>query len=557
MTFDGFASTLRVAIVALAAAIPATLPAQSDAAAGLDRHVHSAGEKLGAVSFPNSGARAAQSDFLRGLALLHNFEYDAASRALRAAEQRDPSFAMAYWLDALTFSHMLWSEEDLPKARATLARLAATPASRLVRAKTPRELAYGAAVEAFFADADESTRAHAFADSMRAVAAAYPKDFEAQAFASLAIMLAAENTNALGEANRLYLSAASYAERVFRAQPNHPGAAHYLIHAYDAPSRAAKGLSAARAYARIAPSAEHAQHMPSHIFVQLGLWDDAVHSNEKAWASSRSRVAAEHGPASDLDFHTLNWLAYSYLQQGRYRAARALVDTARLVLARADLTGVDQPDARYAVSQLQFKYMRETGDWNAWPVVDFDTTELHLPPTATFRAQSMAASHVLETAIVLAMRGDTVPVSFVARRTREQVARRGAKASPGERVRAAVLDAVLARAREDVDAAISLLSNAEAAADSVPPVGPVNLLPVHELLGAMLFDEGRYARATVAYRRALTFAPNRSAALLGLARSEQRSKNASASEQAYARLKANWSRADPALLRQIAARNDR
>ena len=552
MSREGFASLLA-ALVALTVSSPATLRAQSDAASNSDRHVHAAAEKLGAVSFPNSGARAAQSEFLRGLALLHNFEYDHASRAFRAAEQRDPTFAMAYWLDALTFSHMLWSEEDLPKARATLARLAPTPASRLVRAKTPRELAYGAAIEAFFADTNESARAHAFADSMRSVAARYPKDLEAQAFASLAIMLAAKNTNSLGDANELFLSAASYAERVFRAEPNHPGAAHYLIHAYDDPARAAKGLTAARAYARIAPSAEHAQHMPSHIFVQLGLWDDAVRSNEKAWASSRSRVAAEHGPATDLDFHTLNWLEYGYLQQGRYRAAHALVDTARLVLAGADLTGVDQPDARYAVSQLQFKYMRETGDWNAWPEVNFDTTELHLPPSATFRAQLMAGAHVLETTIVLAMRGDTVPVSIMAHRIHDQVVRRGAKASPAERVRAALFDAVLARGRGDLDEAISLLSGAEAAADSVPPIGPVNLLPLHELLGSLLSDAGRYARASLAYRRALAYAPNRSSALLGLARAEKQSQNAPASEQAYARLKANWTRADPALLKQLAA----
>ena len=134
-------------------------------------------------------------------------------------------------------------------------------------------------------------------------------------------MLAAEHVGVFGEENRLYLVAASYADRVFRAQPNHPGAAHYLIHAYDDPARAAKGLDAARAYARIAPSSEHAQRMPSHIFVQLGYWDDAAQFNENAWKASRARVAAEHAPATDLDFHTLNWLTYAYLQQGRYRAS--------------------------------------------------------------------------------------------------------------------------------------------------------------------------------------------------------------------------------------------
>ena len=166
-------------------AVTACLAAQT-VSAQTDRHAHPATEKLGAVSFANSGAASAQPDFLRGLALLHNFDYDAASRAFRSAQQRDPSFAVAYWLDALTFSHMLWSEEDLPAARATLTRLGADRTSRLARAKTPRERAYGAAVEAFFADTTEAARTRAFADSMRSVAAAYPTDLEAQAFAALA-----------------------------------------------------------------------------------------------------------------------------------------------------------------------------------------------------------------------------------------------------------------------------------------------------------------------------------------------------------------------------------
>ena len=531
-------------------AVVACLLAQT-ISAQTDRHTHPAGEKLGAVSFANSGAASAQPDFLRGLALLHNFDYDAASRAFRSAQQRDPSFAIAYWLDALTFSHMLWNEEDLSAARAALGRLGADRAARLAKAKTPRERAYGAAVEAFFIDTTEAARTRAFADSMRSVAAAFPTDLEAQAFAALATMLAAEHVGVFGEANRLSLVAASYADRVFRAQPNHPGAAHYLIHAYDDPTRAAKGLDAARAYARIAPSSEHAQHMPSHIFVALGYWDDAAHSNENAWKASRAHVAAEHAPATDLDFHTLNWLTYAYLQQGRYRAARILIDSARLALARSAAVGFDQPDARFAESQLQFKYMRETGDWKAWAVQPFDTTELHLPSTATLRAQRMAFSHVLETAIIRAMRGDTTPVSIIARRMRGQIAQRGGTVAPLERAPAAMFDALILRARGDRDAAINVLLKAETVADSVPPVGPVALLPVHELVGAMLFDAGRYPEAAAAYTRALAYAPNRSAALIGLALSQRRAKNFAASDTTYARLRANWSHADPPVLAQL------
>ncbi|HSQ29223.1 MAG TPA: hypothetical protein VLN49_05195 [Gemmatimonadaceae bacterium] len=334
---------------------------------------------------------------------------------------------------------------------------------------------------------------------------------------------------------------------MFREQPQHPGAAHYLIHAYDDPARASNGLEAARAYARIAPSAEHAQHMPSHIFVQLGLWDDAAHSNEQAWVSSRLEVSRQHAPAAALGFHTLNWLQYAYLQQGRYSAARALIDTARTVLAGAVLRSFDRPDARYAVSQLQFRYMRETGDWNAWPVAQMDTNELHLPQGSSERAQSMATNHVFETAIILAMRGDTVPLATVTRRMHDQLDRRGTRPTTAGRARLATFDALLARARGDRESAISLLQSAEAAADSSPPIGPPHLLLLHEQLGSMLSEAGRFGDAAAAYTRGLALTPNRASALIGLAGAEQHLGNTSAADDAYARLRRNWTPADPKL----------
>ncbi|HSQ29222.1 MAG TPA: hypothetical protein VLN49_05190 [Gemmatimonadaceae bacterium] len=195
------AAAWRLAFIVAVVAV--TSPASFRAQTTEPPHVHPAAEKLGTVSFPNSGAAAAQPDFLRGLALLHNFEYGDAARAFRSAEQRDPSFAIAYWLDAMTYSHMLWSEEDLTGARAVLARLGPTSAARLPKAGTPRERAYGAAVEAFLAPVDARTRARAFADSMRHLAEAYPKDLEAHAFTALAIMLAADNAESRDESNRL------------------------------------------------------------------------------------------------------------------------------------------------------------------------------------------------------------------------------------------------------------------------------------------------------------------------------------------------------------------
>jgi tetratricopeptide (TPR) repeat protein len=504
-----------------------------------EQHAHShAAEKLGVVSFRNSGARAAQRDFIRGLALLHNFEYADAADALIAAEHADSTFAMAYWLEAMTYSHLLWSEEDLPAARAALRKLGPDAPARLARAKTPRERAYGAAIEAFLADTSEQVRVVSFADSMRHLAAAYPSDLEGRAFAALAVMMAAQFEPTQARANAAYLEAGRYAEGVFRVAPNHPGAAHYMIHAYDDPARAAKGLAAARAYARIAPSADHAQHMPSHIFVQLGLWDDDARSNEQSWASSRAWVKRHDLTGADRNFHTLNWLEYAYLQQGRFHAARALIDTARSVLAGADLKGYDNPDARYALSQLQFAYMRETGDWNAWTDMPFDTTQLTLPEGSSLRARSMARGSVINAAVAAVMRGDTLPASTLLRLVHASNAS------------TTTVAALLERARGQRDSALALLAKAGLQEDSISPLGPARLLPVRELLGSILLEAGRYREAAGAYTRALAYMPNRSAALLGLARSQERLGDRASAARTYARLAKNWTHADADVRRQ-------
>ena len=235
---------------------------------------------LGAVSFANSGAAAAQAPFQRGLALLHSFEYDQAAEAFRAAQAADPAFAMAFWGEALTYSHLLWGEDDADAARRVLGRLGASREARLAKAGTARERAFGEAIEALFVDGTLPVRVRGFADAMRVVALAYPDDLDAGSFASLASMFAAYVGDlAATEQQAARDAAVDFAQRVFTANPNHPGGAHYLIHACDNPASASRGLEAARRYAQIAPEAEHALHMPSHIFVQLGLWPDTVASN--------------------------------------------------------------------------------------------------------------------------------------------------------------------------------------------------------------------------------------------------------------------------------------
>src|ERR1700675_1941544 len=289
-------------------ALMAILVCEGIAAAPVSAHEHAAsigsvGVGLGTIHFPNSVAPRAQPDFMRGLLLLHSFEYDAARLAFQAAERADPKFAMAYWGEALTYNQTLWAEQDLDAARAALAKLAATPELRAAKAGTERERAYLESVEQLFGNGDKTQRDEKYSVALGALASKYPDDLDARAFYALSIL---GLTN--GRRNHAnYKRAAAEAEAVYEVDKHHPGALHYLIHAYDDPIHAPLGLRAARLYGKIAPAAAHAQHMPSHIFFALGMWDEAIAANVASLKISRAE--------GDGGYHALLWLTYAYLQE--------------------------------------------------------------------------------------------------------------------------------------------------------------------------------------------------------------------------------------------------
>ena len=368
---------------------------------------------LGTVAFPNSGGAAAQAPFLEGVALLHNFHYDEAAADFRRAQSVDPTFALPYWGEALTYSHALWGEEQLDSARMALARLGPTPDARLARARTPDERAFGAMVEAYLAPGALPARARAYAAAGRRWAAASPQHTEAAVFTALAVMTQGYTTpGPVGDS--LLAEAAGFAQPVFERNPRHPGAAHYLIHAWDRPATAARGLAAARAYDGIAPDAEHALHMPSHIYYQLGMWPEMARSNERAWPASRTLGAdGVRAPGSP---HSLEWLQYAYLQQGRRREARALIDTARRLYPPGRFDPAVNPDEAHAIAFLAFRYGADTGDWSVWPrTVDAagaraDEVQGAGGAPASSRATGMGVSRAYhEAAGALLARGDTAP----------------------------------------------------------------------------------------------------------------------------------------------------
>ena len=520
---------------ALALLLPALAQAQDPA-----RHDHAPGahaaERLGTVHFPSSGAPAAQPQFLRGLALLHSFEYDDARAAFRGAERTDSGFAMAYWGEALTFAELLWGIDDADSARATLLRLGPTRAARLARAGTPHERAYGAAVEALFDTTSETARVEGYVAGLRRLTAEYPSDVEARALLSVALLM--DDAGTAAERTARTEEAIGLAERVFAEQPDHPGGAHYLIHAADDPKYAARGLAAARAYARIAPDAEHALHMPSHIFLQVGAWDDVVASNERAWAASRMEVASHALPPTELSFHALTWLQYGYLEQGRYVAARALIDSAQRVLRGVDWATSDAVDARYAVAEMRFAYARETGDWGIYG------GRAPVPPPAgradsSARARSFAAQDSYRVAFLAATFGDTARAKAVA------------AALPERAVTPRIqIGALVAKARGDTATWVAQLRAAADAEATVAHQGPPHLYPSSDLLGNALLELGRSAEAIAAYEQSLVLMPNRTLSLLGLARAHRAAEHSQEAARTRALVRANWHAAD----REVKAR---
>ncbi len=266
---------------------------------------------LGVIDFPVSGNESAISDFERGVKLLHSFEYADAATAFRKAQDLDSNMVMAYWGEAMTENHPIWNEQDLDTARNILGRLGSDKKERAGKAVTKRERDYLATAEILFGEGSKEERDDKFASAMATLSTTYPEDNEAKTFYALSILGSCQGTRDF----RKYVKAGALALEVFEANPLHPGAAHYAVHSFDDPIHAPLGLEAAEAYASIAPDAAHALHMPSHIFLALGLWAESNATNV------RSKAAALKKGRQGL--HATWWLTYGYIQSGQIAKAKA------------------------------------------------------------------------------------------------------------------------------------------------------------------------------------------------------------------------------------------
>lgn len=517
---------------------------------------------LGQVEFPTSGSRAAQTHFLRGVAALHSFWYEEALEAFQAATKADPDFVMGYWGEAMAHNHPLWNEQDTEAARKVIANIRNMPKL------TARESAYLNAVKALYGAGDKHERNLAYAAAMEKVYKEYPEDLEAASFYALSLLGAARPVD---KGYRLQMQAGAIALDVHRKNPNHPGAAHYIIHAFDDPEHAILALPAARRYAEIAPDAHHARHMPSHIFIQLGMWPEAAASNESSWATSDAWVRRKNYSIERRDYHSLTWLEYVYLQQGRFRDAEAQLAVMQKAIADhgAPIRGYPYMAAAFVAEterwELIEKLFGETASKSASQSTQKEagadichaaakpTTTADIVPAATIAQPQRQPFKQLYGNYVrgLAAASEKNPAAaqmYVAelREQRKEFTKSGSYFSP-EMVEIMELEvSALASANAGkFEEAIELLRRATSLEEALrPPSGPPDMVkPSHELFGEVLLRAGRQAEAMAQFQTALLRQPNRPRSLLGLARAAKTS-DAKLAAKAYADYLHTQERAD-------------
>jgi len=491
-------------------------------------------QDFGEVSFANSGPAAVQADFLRGLAQLHNFEYDDAAEHFRNVQKAAPDFAMAYWGEAMTQNHPVWHEEDVAAARKILERLGPTPEARLAKAPTEREKLYLHSVEILFGEGAKEERDRRYETALAEIHRKFPDDVDGSAFYALATLGTAEH----GRDFATYMRAAAVLEEVFPQHPRHPGVLHYLIHSYDDSVHAPLGLRAARIYSKIAPEAGHAQHMTSHIFLSLGMWDDVVKANETAMAVvNRAREKSGKGPA--MCGHYNEWLEYGYLQQGRVADARRILDGCRQVADKLAAAAANSKDAGHegmsmsgmspaemtvsSYAEMRTHFLIGTQLW------DDEAVRWKVPPGDYPFAES--AFDYTDT-IAAVHRGDLAAARAAASRTNASGQRAAALMRKMTNdssmddvfvVYIGELHAMLAAAEgKSLDAVAELKSMATKEHALPLEFGPPNIeKPTDELLGELLLQLHRPAEARDAFQAALARAPGRKIAVDGLARAEK------------------------------------
>ena len=484
-------------------------------------------------------AADAREDVSRGLTLLHEFEYEDANEAFRQAQRLDPGFVMGYWGEAMTYHQALWRHENVGAARSVFARLGRTPGDRRAKCRSAKEAALLSAAEVLFGAGDVAARRRAYADAMQHAHADFPDDSDIAALYALSL-LATASRGLIGfsdaheghseglAGSEIQARAAAVLEAVLKSHPDHRGALHYLLHAYDDPEHASLALGAARMYAKIA-GASHALHMPSHIFLQLGLWHDAAVSDRAAYDASTAWVRGKSLGDALRNYHALSWLQYELLQLGRYRHAWQTVGEIEPVVKA---TG--QLNLLSDLSSMRARYVIEARRW------DLLAGERNFGNVNELFAIGMSAARTGHGDVAARARGALAERA----RSEQEGDLRPAIAIMEQEVAALV---ELAAARRDV--AIEMLQAAARGELALPaPFGlPEPVKPAPELLAEVLLESGRPREAMDWFGKALERHQNRSLSVLGLARAAAAIGDTRTASARYGELRANYDHADDEL----------
>ena len=475
---------------------------------------------VGSLDFPTSATGDVEQHFLRGVAILHSFGWNQAIEQFHEAQALDPDFAMAYWGESLAYNHPLISQMNPDEPRRALQRLAPTKAERMAKAPTEREKGFLGAVEVLWGEGEHVARRVRYMEAMERLHAQYPDDSEVAAFYALSILSAVAATGDLGM--RLKVRAGTIALGLFADNPNHPGAPHYAIHSFDDPEHAPLALESAYRFSEIAPDVAHAIHMPTHIFIQHGMWDRVSGNNQAAYDAARALW--KPGDSMGDAIHPLDWGQYGDLQRGDYRKARTWIDR---IEAMSEEGGFLEGGARGPVGVaravntlllLKARYTVETEAWKILPITD-----------------ESSANELLATALSAARLGDQMELG-------KAEAALGRAGEGRTAIMHQMASALLHTGMGHADVATDLMDQAEAAILALaPPRGSASpIKPVFELYGEILLDLDRPTEAAAKFETALVRMPNRPRSLLGLARAHAATGNQEEAAEAYAQLTQVW-----------------
>ncbi|HEV2986917.1 MAG TPA: hypothetical protein VG759_00640 [Candidatus Angelobacter sp.] len=480
---------------------------------------------LGKVHFANSCSPQVQLEFNSAVAMLHSFQYEFAEKTFFHVIQNDSQCAIAYWGAAMSLNHQLW---DPPTAEGFKKGLAYLERARpLQNRSSPREIAYLDAARLLFQPEKHrgSSRFQAYCDAMRNLNQHYPDDDDATAFYALSLLALSFEVG--DDSNH---KAVAILQRLFSARPEHPGAAHYLIHATDTASLAPLGLIAARSYAKIAPSSPHALHMPAHIFVRLGMWQESIESNLASISAAREATNSRHYDGTGDALHAIMYLSYSYLQRGDDESARRVVQSIK------DLPKARSKDVVNDSAILDALYAVETHDWRR-------ATNLAPPPSAfpyakirTFWARAIGAARTGN--IVEARQNieglDQAFANMVRNIQSVACPMHTAHSEDSERVQQLEAKAWLAWAEGKPEEALEIMQKAAATEDSYDVES--RTVPAYEMLGDLFLELGQPESALIAYETALKEAPLRLNDLAGAARASRIIGNLRGARNYYAAL---------------------